>query len=717
MKKFLLLYIALLCITYLHAQYSFKVNIKSNQEKKSLQLVTVSIPLLNKTVLSDSNGLVILKNIPSGKYKINFSYVGYKDKMIEVQIPFTKDSSAEVILEEVEYETNEVVVTSTRTNSRIKDIPIRIEVIGEEEVNEEGSMKPANISMLLAESPGIQTQQTSANNGNVSIRLQGLDGKYTQILKDGFPLYAGFAQGLSIMQIPPLDLKQVEIIKGSSGSLYGSDAIAGLVNLISKQPQVKKDLNFLFNQTSLGATDANGYFSQRWKKLGLTVLSSNNFQKATDVNGDGFSDLPKTKAYTFNPTLYYYFNPTATLRFGINATHDYRKGGDMFVLNNQSDFAHQYFEENISNRISSQLKFDKNFTNNSSLTIKNSVSFFDRSINQKVSSFQGKQLSSYSEFSFNHKMAKHQLVGGMNFISEHFTEDSSKSHLSRNYDYNTTGFFLQDDWKLLEKFSVLTGIRMDYQNRFGVFVLPRIALMYKVNKELYVRVGSGLGYKLPSIFSTSSEQAGINTIQPLSGDVKAEKSIGGNIDINWKKKFDQESSITINQSFFITQITNPLVLDSVRFVNKSKPIITSGFETNMRLTFDALQFFVGYVFADARRQYNLQQSFVPLTPKHKVNVDVIYEKENNFSIAFEAYYVSSMFRDLDTKTNEFVTFGLIAQKHFKHFSIIANCEDISDVRQTKFENIVIAPYTNPTFREIYAPLDGRVFNLAIRIKI
>jgi len=241
--------------------------------------------------------------------------------------------------------------------------------------------------------------------------------------------------------------------------------------------------------------------------------------------------------------------------------------------------------------------------------------------------------------------------------------------------------------------------------------------MYKFNKELYVRVGSGMGYKLPNIFSTASEQFGINKIQPLSSNIKAEKSIGGNIDINWKKRFDQESSITINQSFFITQINNPLILDSTIFVSKSKPIISTGFETNIRLKIDELQLFLGYVFANAQRKFNTAQPFIPLTPKHKINADIIYEKERDFSVGIEGYYISSMFRDQDAKTKTFMTFGLIAQKHFKHFSIITNCENIFDIRQTRFENIIIPPTAMPTFREIYAPLDGRVFNLAIRIEI
>ena len=309
------------------------------------------------------------------------------------------------------------------------------------------------------------------------------------------------------------------------------------------------------------------------------------------------------------------------------------------------------------------------------------------------------------------------MVTGINETIEKFVEDPGKSHLQRNYNYSTTGLFLQDDWKPTQNFSLEAGLRTDHQNQFGYFVLPRLAVMYKFNKTLYVRAGSGLGYKLPTIFSTDAELAGINNIEPLSKNIKAEKSTGGNIDFNYKRRFGNESSITFNQSFFITQINKPLVLDTFSFVNKSRPVLTKGSESDLTLTLDQFQFYIGYTITDARRKYNSQQSFVPLTPKNKLNIDIIYEKEDNFSVAFEGYYVSSMFRDFDTKTKSYFTAGLIGQKHFKHFDLIANCENLFDVRQTRFENIVVPPLSNPKFRQIYAPLDGRVFNLALRIKI
>lgn len=716
MKKFIL-FIGIALSQLSVAQNTFKAIVKSKDDNDPLVGVTALLQGTTNGASTDRKGMLELKNIRNGKQVVVFNCVGFQPRKDTLDFPFSSIEPVIIFMSPKSSELDEVIVTTTRTNSRIEDIPIRVEVIGKEEVNEEVNIKPSNISKLLLESTSIQAQQTSAVNGNISMRLQGLDGKYTQILKDGFPLYGGFAQGLSIMQIPPLDLKQIEIIKGSASSLYGSDAIAGIINLISKQPEEKRELTFLVNQTSLSGTDANGYFSQRWKKVGFSFLTSNNFQPAVDVNKDGFSDVPKTQTFSIAPTLYCYFDSTATLRFGLNGTLDYRKGGDMEVFNHHPDSSHQYFEENRSSRISSQLKFDKQLGEDKSFTIKNSVSYFNRSINQPLSAFSGDQLSSYTEASLNIKTGKHQFVAGINLTTEKFSEDSTKSHLQRDYSYTTFGFFLQDDWKLTEKLALQAGLRTDYQNKFGFFVLPRLSIMYKFSKSFYMRAGSGFGYMVPRIFSTETEQAGIDNIRPLSSSIKAEKSIGNNLDFNYKTPIGDEGFITLNQSFFLTQITNPLVLDSFRLQNKAKPILTSGFETNVRYTLDDFQVFAGYTFVDARREYNAVQSFVPLTPQHKLTLDIIYEKEDNFSVAFEGYYLSSMFRDLDTKTKNYFTVGFIAQKQFEHFSIIANCENLFDVRQSRFENLVIPPTNMPTFRQVYAPLDGRVFNIALRIEL
>jgi Outer membrane cobalamin receptor protein len=193
-------------------------------------------------------------------------------------------------------------------------------------------MKPGDIRMLLNESTGIQTQQTSATSANASIRIQGLDGRYTQILKDGFPLYAGFSGGLGLLQTPPLDLKQVEVIKGSSSTLYGGGAIAGMVNLISKRPGDERELRFFANGTSAKGLDLNGYYGQRLGKVGITLFLGRNSNAPYDPANIDLTAIPKFDRYTVNPKLFIALNEKNVLDLGVNYITENRIGGDMLYM-------------------------------------------------------------------------------------------------------------------------------------------------------------------------------------------------------------------------------------------------------------------------------------------------------------------------------------------------------------------------------------------------
>jgi len=209
-----------------------KISVLDAENDESLIGATVYFEELRKGAVTNLDGIASFTEIPSGRHQIRISYLGFQT--IETTIETTSEKTFEFKLEYGGGDLDEVVIQSSRSTRTVKKIPTRIEFIGAEELGEKAAMNPTNISMVLRESTGVQMQQTSLSSGNTNIRIQGLDGRYTQLLRDGFPLYSGFSSGLSILQIPPLDLRQFEIIKGSASTIYGGGAIAGLVNMVSK---------------------------------------------------------------------------------------------------------------------------------------------------------------------------------------------------------------------------------------------------------------------------------------------------------------------------------------------------------------------------------------------------------------------------------------------------------------------------------------------------
>jgi len=724
MNKIFLFPLALFSITSAFSQSTFKAVIKDNETKEPLSGATAVIQGTTNGASADINGFIEIKNIPDGKQVIVFSFIGYNQRTDTIDFPLRQTGTTEIFLTASSKEMEEVVVSATRSSRTIDDIPTRIETITASELDEKANMQPANVKMVLTESTGIQTQQTSATSGNASIRIQGLDGKYTQLLKDGFPLYSGFSGGLSIIQVPPLDLKRVEVIKGASSTLYGAGAIAGLINFVTKVPTEKKELSFLVNGNHTKALDLNGYYSQKFNKIGITFFVSQNLQSAYDANKDGLSDIPQFTRYNINPRIFYYINKSATLSFGINSSFENRLGGDMKLINDKADSIHSYFERNITNRVSTQLKFEKIFANNSVLTFKNSIGYFDRSIKKSDYSFSGRQISSFSELSYLLYENKSEWILGGNLWTDNFKQTNTSPYPLDN-NLIIGGAFIQNNFKASEKLIIETGIRADGTNQHSFFVLPRISAMYKITNKLTSRIGGGLGYKTATIFSENAEERGFRNIQPLDFQkIKPENSIGGNFDINYKTSLFNKISFSINQMFFYTRLNNPLILnDSIlpngnyEFINASGYLDSKGFETNVKLRYDDISFYCGYTFIDAIRHFNQTSSINPLTAKHRIYMTLMYEIEDKLRIGYELFYTGKQQLSNGQMRPDYWVMGISAEYRFKHFSLFVNAENFTDTRQTRYEAIYTGSFQSPQFKEIWAPTDGFIFNGGFKINV
>ncbi|MBO9682731.1 MAG: TonB-dependent receptor plug domain-containing protein, partial [Flavisolibacter sp.] len=396
MKKYMCLLGIMMIAGISFAQNSLGILVKDSSNNQPVPNASVEIKNEGRTTKSD--GTVIFSNLPEGNYSVTISAIGFFSKSFFVSLPDTAThiillTRKNAVLQDV------TVIATTRGNQHIENSPLKVEVLGKEEMDEENGIRPANIVSIIGDISGIQIQQSSATSGNANVRIQGLDGRYTQILRDGMPLFEGFSGNFGVLTIPPLDLKQIELVKGSASTLYGGGAIGGLVNLISKRPTMKGEHILTFNQTTLKESDANAYLSKRYKHIGYSFFTGYAHQNFSDVNKDTLTDVPKLNTFIIHPRLFLYPSESTTIIVGYTGTFEKRMGGDVLVMNGKQNSLHQYFEKNKTKRNTGEFIVESNLSTRLKGTIKASLSDFDRTVQTNSHFFHGKEWNYYTEAS------------------------------------------------------------------------------------------------------------------------------------------------------------------------------------------------------------------------------------------------------------------------------------------------------------------------------
>ncbi|MEP7277307.1 MAG: TonB-dependent receptor [Bacteroidota bacterium] len=727
MKRNIFLLLSLCSFQYLYSQQRLNAIIKDAATHQALAGASVLLNGTPRATVSDRKGVIQINNIPDGIQTLRFSYTGYEEKKGSFNFPLPEEDTVEVFLTGIHDELTEVIIQSTRTSRSFANTPTRVETIAGEELAEKNNMRPANVSMLLHESTGLLVQQTSATSGSANIRVQGLDGRYTQLLKDGYPNFGNFASGLSILEIPPLDLLQVELIKGPASTLYGGGAIGGVVNFISKIPRDKADYSFMINHSGVGQTNLGAYLSQKKGRYGYALLATLNRQKAYDADSDGFSELPQSRNFTIHPRLFYYPDSRTTLMLGNSFTRSSIRGGDMQAIGGHTDSIHVYFEDNHTVRNTTNFEAERKYKNNGSIKFRQSFSIFSRQIRVPGYYFSGLATNSFTDLSWLFIKAHHTIITGINFLSDRFRQKT----MPANQDTKsfTAGIYTQDTWDLTETIKIESGIRLDnvdYSNinykKQPFFLLPRISVLFKISNKLSSRIGAGMGYKIPSIFTEQTEAMQYRNLLPLN-NTSAETSAGATADINYKTYISESVFFSVNQLFFHTQINRPLVLQTntgpdVFFANAVEPVQSSGFETNLRIVYKGtLKLLAGYTFTRARARYLTGNQALALVPKNKLNGSLVYEKEENFKIGLEAYFTGRQYLYNGTNTPSFWELGAMAEKSIGKISLFINFENFTDERQGKYKPVVNPPYINPSFDDIWNHTEGFIINGGLKIKL
>lgn len=735
MKKHLLIIFLLLISKIAIFAQSNNVKIRLEDAISHEPLIGATVRLKSNSKIgasADGNGIAELKNVPTGKRNFEATFVGYGEKEFSIEVPLSDDKQPFIVgLLQGKEDLEEVVVTSSRTNSRIEDLPIKVEVIGQEEMDEESAVVPGNVASILGDISIIHIQKTSPTNGNQAIRMQGLDSKYTQILRDGIPLFEGFSGNLGVLQIPPLDLRQVEVVKGSVSTLYGGGAIGGMINIVSKTPNSETpEITAVLNRSNLKETNLNTYYAQKYGKAGLTLFVGLTDQKAVDVNGDGFSDSPLIKQLSFHPRFFYTFSEKNKLNLGYSLINEKRAGGVVDAVNNEENNSSKFVSATDFQRHTVDYNFNHEFRKGHAFTLKGAISYFDRNFTEQTRFFKANQISSYTEVTDYVEMGKHKLVFGTNLTLENFRKPNPDSTLLTSYNYSTIGFFAQDDWQFTPKFSLQTGLRVDNHNTFGTFVLPRISLLSKPFEKWTVRLSVGTGYKTPNVFANQTPVNPLTSVNywnltPLDANVKPENSIGSNIDVAYSTHIGEHFSIQLDQAFYYTNITNPIVASAItnqanrtRLTNAAYDINSIGTDTYLRMQYDALELYLGFNHTIAKRLGSGESAYLPFSPQDKFSLTLAYTVENKWRFGIESSFVGNQYLYDNQRVKDYSFWaGSVERKFGTHLSLILNAENILNIKQSDYEKVVTGTPEKPSFNPIWAPQEGAIVNLALRYKL
>ncbi|GGP50070.1 TonB-dependent receptor plug domain-containing protein [Shewanella saliphila] len=616
-----------------------------------------------------------------------------------------------------------IVIQATRSGRIADEQPIRVEVINREEIEEKAAMRPGNISMLVAETGGVRLQTTSPALGSANIRLQGLYGRYTQLLADGLPLYGNQAASIGLLQVPPTDLSRVEIIKGSASSLYGGSALGGVINLVSRRPGDELSGEVLVNATTRNGQDVTTYIeSPLGENLKGSVTAGAHYQDEQDIDGDGWIDLAGYERYTVRPRLFWEGEAGQTLYVTSGFMTEDRTGG---TLGDNTVADGTTFEQSQdSERLDGGLVFTMplldtlTMTTRGSAMVQDHVHVYGTDIEEDT----------HESYLFENSIAGYtdnsDWVVGLAYQSEVFASDTFPEF---DYSYDVPGAFAQLDYELTDQITTSYSARIDDHSEYGTQFSPRVSVLYRPN-ELTIRGSYGQGYFAPTPFVEEIEAAGLSRLAPIE-DLKEERAKTASLDFTYRFD-DVETSLTLFGSNVDNVTTlesfstnNSGTLDAVRLVNASGESQIRGSEVLLRYYLGDIKLTASYLYLDATEESpeGTGRRDIALTPEHSGGFVAMWEQHGNFRAGFEAYYTGTQ-RVNDNpyidETNPYWHLGLMGEITVGSVSWFINLENLLDVKQTD-EHPMLLPSRAPSGQwttDIWSRNDGFIANAGVRIK-
>lgn len=667
---------------------------------------------------TDSTGHATL-SLPAGAHRLIVARLGFVPDTLAVTLRSGADTTLAFTLEPLTEELEGVVVSATRSGRRIDDEPLRVEVLGPEEVEEKLLMTPGDITMMLNETGGLRVQTTSPSLGGANVRVQGLRGRYTQILADGLPLYGGQTGGLGLLQIPPMDLGGVEIIKGAASALYGGSALGGVINLVSRRPGAQPVREVMVNQTTLGGTDVVAFLAGREPEeqgLAWTFLGGTHLQQRVDRDHDGWTDLPGYDRVVLRPRAFWRSARGHTAIVTAGFTGEEREGGTVGGATAPDGIP---WPERLRTRRYDAGTVARLLAGAGVVTLRGSASLqhhrhtFGRTVERD------EHLTWFGEAAWAARLGSNDLVLGAALQQERY---HARDVTGFDHTFTVPALFAQTTVEPAPWLALSASGRIDRHSEYGTIASPRLSLLVRTGAVWTVRASAGGGYFAPTPFTEETEVTGLTPLLPLSG-IDAERARGASLDIG-----GAVGPIEVNGTLFTSVVRHPVAVrdashdaGAIELVNLPRPTRTRGGELLARWEREPVHITATYTYVDASEldPETLVRRRATLTPRHQAGVVTALEWEDLARVGLEVYYTGAQTLHDDafrTRSPSYVHVGVLVERRIGSARVFVNGENLLDVRQTEYDPLVRPSpglggrWTN----DVWGPLEGRVANVGVR---
>jgi len=611
----------------------------------------------------------------------------------------------------------QIVVTSTRTPGLIRDEPLRVEAVPTDEIEENLTVQPGNLSSLLNELPGVRVQSIAPAVGGAGLQLRGMPTRYTLVLSDGLPLLGAESGSLGLLQTPPLDLAHIEVIKGASSAAYGGGPLGGVLNLVSQTAAA--DSAVLANINSRGGRDLEGFFTDGsptgWSG---TLTAGAHDQSREDVSGEGWADIAGYHRYTVRPRVWWNVGPDQSLFVTAGLTDESREGGTLAgrVLPRGETFAEAVHTQRLDGGIVEHRRLSDGMTLTGTLSV-TSTHLDDVFGSGRIASTEG---TVYAEEALRGTLRDNAWVLGLAFQHDGLSPSGVKGV---GYSYDTPGLFAQDELSPASWLKLSASARIDENNDYGTFVSPRLsALIREPGTAWSLRTSVAGGYAAPTPFVDEVEATSLRSLLPLRG-LHAERAVTESLDAKWT-----DARWDVNVGVFDSAIRNALSVQAadgnkLEIFNAPGPRRAPGAELLIHYVVGPLHVIGSWSAIDATEAtFAGQRQSAPLVPRQSGELGAIVENKDRGRVGIEVGYTGRQALEDDpyrSVSEPYVELNALGEIRFGHVSIFLNTINLTNVRQTRFDPLVrpAAGLGGNPITEVWAPLEGRVFNIGVRVEL